>query len=162
MASIVEFLKANKWLAYLGLLVFLVQALGSTIVDCVAYFQPKVTVIQQTITKTSTADRSVTTRHEITKPDGTKEIMEDIHTIVDSMNYKMDGMSSVKEPVALAGTGAWSPWAAYAPWQKQLSLGVGYSFGQITVGIAHPVLTFDKDLQLPSEFAPLLWGSWRL
>lgn len=161
-AAVVEFIKNNKWLVFLALLVFLIQGLGNTIVSSIAYFQPKVTIIQQTVTKISTADRSVTSRHEIDRPDGTKEIIEDIHTIVDSMNYKVDGMTSVKEPVSLGGSGLWSPWAAYAPWQRQLSVGVGYSVGQLTVGLAHPVFTLDNGLNFPSEFAPLLWGSWRL
>lgn len=105
--TVVEFVKNNKglsiFLAVLILLTLLAYFLGNTVVECVAYFQPKVTIIQQTINKQVVHDRTVTTRYEIVKTDGSVEKHETIQAAVDSTSEKIDSINSVKEPVGLSG-----------------------------------------------------------
>lgn len=160
---ITEFIGNNKWLVVLGLLTLLVTSIGGVIVDCVAYMQPKTTVIRVTQKEVRTTDRTVTERREIVRPDGTRELLETIRADIQALSSENSSDSAVSEPV-LSGKGklTWLPGVSYAPMQKTVGLVLGAEYGIFQLSLKHDLMTFQADnWSFNNSFAPLLIGTIR-
>lgn len=156
-----EILQKYKWVIVLALITALVYGLSNIIISGFAYMQPKVTFIQNTITKNSTQDRTMTTRRESTKPDGSREVLEEIRTAIDSVNFKIDESSSVKEPVSLNSLGQFAYGLGYAPLSREVGVKLSYWLApSLAIELSHPVFSFGDSVQLPG-LAPVIWASWR-
>lgn len=165
-APVIDFLKNNKWLSVLALVTFLVTALGGVIVDCVAYFQPRVTILTNNIYKETVKDRTVTTIKTTTKPDGTVEKLEEVRAAIDRWTVEQVVKSDVSEPVALDGKPSlWAIHGAYAPLQRELSLGAGFQLlPSLVLGVSVPVSIFKADYSFgwATEFKPQVFATWAL
>ena len=160
--AIGEFYGKNKWLVYLIVLTGAVYAFGNTIVSCVAYFHPKQINNTYIINKTTTIDRTLTTRRETVKPDGTRELLETIRADVNNISENRDMSNSVKEPVALGGGGKWGVLALYEPFSRSLGAGVSYDLnGSLSLAVSHQVVIFDSPTRYPQAFNPSFSVGWR-
>lgn len=165
----VEFIKRNKWLVVLALLTLLVYLGGNVVVSCMAYLQPKVTVIRTTVyqKETRTLDKTVTKETEVHRPDGTIEMLKLIQNDVRSINTEnhADSSSETKAPVAIEGSKAkltLLPGATYEPIDKKLGLALGMELGILQAGVSHELLQIRPDkVEFVSEFRPVISASVR-
>jgi len=164
--TLLDFAKNNKWLSYLIIVTALLASLGGIIVDCVAYFQPRIENKIFIINRETVRDRTVSTITTTTRPDGTVQKLERIEAAIDRFTVESIVKSEVKEPVAIAGKSSlWAVHGAYAPLQRELSLGLGFQpLPQLVVGVAVPVTIFKPDYSFgwATEFKPQIFATWTL
>jgi len=165
--TLLDFAKNNKWLAYLIVITALLASLGGIIVDCVAYFQPRIENKTFVINRETVKDRTVTTITTKTNPDGTVQKLERIEAAIDRFTVESIVKSEVKEPVAIAGKSSlWAVHGAYAPLQRELSLGAGFQLlPSLVVGVSAPVAVLQADyagIDWATTFRPQVFGTWTL
>ena len=159
------FIAKHPWLLGLALLLALVHALGNTVVDSIAYFQPKVTVVTKVVKQETVRDRSIITERETRRPDGTVEMLREVKASVDRMTVDKMDSENVREPVALAGKESrWLLQGDYAPLGRQVSLGVGFQLlPALSLGVTHEMVSFGDGVpRWPDRLAPVVWATWRL
>lgn len=156
----------GKWTIWLGLGLGIVYLLAGTIVDVAAYLQPKVIINNGKWHNEALKDRTRTVIKTTTKPDGTIEKLEEIQTALDKLTVDKEEEAVVKEPVAIAGKPSlWAIQGAYAPLQREISLGLGFQLlPSLVLGIGCPVAQFEGDagIQWASGFRPNAWATWTL
>lgn len=160
-----EAVTKNKWMAYLALIVALFYFMGNTVVSCVAYFQPKVTIIHTVIEKTVHIDKTVTEERQIRRPDGTIEMLKLVHTDIRKLSLKDSRDASVKEPVALGASKLiLLPGLQIWPVERRLDLGLGIELGSLQVGAGHKLFHVEREsVILVNSFNPSVrldyrWG----
>lgn len=155
-----KFLYENKWLAGLAIALLIIQSLGGVIVNSIAYFQPKVTVVTVTKTVTNVIDRSSKTIETTKLPDGTVRILEKMSNDIQSLTTSDTKDTQEREPVLAGSSKKRALFASYMPLDKRFNLGAGLVFDGLTIGAGHPIYLKAEDWKGIESFQPFIWTTY--
>lgn len=135
--------KKQKWALTAALILAILYYAGDTVVRCVAYFQPKVTVLTVEKKVIQYVDRSVRTTETVKLPDGTVKTLERLDYNIQSLTTAENRSENTRTPDLSGAHRRWLVDGLYLPVGRIGYVGAGYDFGLLQVGAGNQVYPWD-------------------